>query len=567
MQKRLIALVVGLGCGPVPPASVGVQPAPLRRPQGGAATALTPHDSALHALNRLAYGPRPGEVDRVAAGSVMRWIDRQLDPDEIADQVLVERERAFEVLTRSRGELAQQYFNADRERRERQRAGSAGDGNGMADSMRMQDTPGPEELAARRLTGQFVALTVMRAALSERQLREVVVDFWSNHFNVFLGKGADRFLLPDYIEHTIRPHALGKFADLLIATAESPAMLFYLDNWQSVAPGSLPPGLRRASWPGRFGPGFTPDALRAEGRRRQALDHLPQGINENYARELLELHTLGVDGGYTQQDVINVARIFTGWSIERPQLGGGFAYHDWAHDRGAKVVMGIRYPAGHGMDEGIRLLRWLANHPATIHHVSRELCQRFVSDEPPDGCVDDAVAAWMQSGGDLRAVLSAIVHGPDFWAPANVRAKVKTPFVFVVSALRAVGAAPDTTPRLAQVIARLGEPLYMHVAPDGYPQTEDEWVNSGALLDRMNSGLALASGRLPGTLVDVDSVIPTNTDPVQLIAAVNATILGGTMTANTKRVILEQLADVADPARARALAVGLAVGGPEFQRQ
>src|SRR5438034_386239 len=172
------------------------------------------------------------------------------------------------------------------------------------------------------------------------------------------------------------------------------------------------------------------------------------------------LHTLGVDGGYTHQDVINVARIFTGWSIERPQQGGDFEFHDWAHDRGEKLVLGVRFEGGHDMDEGIRLLKLLANHPATMHHVSRKLCQRFVNDDPPDGCVDDAVAAWRRSSGDMRAVLRAIFHGPDFWAAANVRAKVKTPLEFVVSAARALAAEPDTSPRLAQVVARLGEPLY-----------------------------------------------------------------------------------------------------------
>jgi uncharacterized protein (DUF1800 family) len=291
------------------------------------------------------------------------------------------------------------------------------------------------------------------------------------------------------------------------------------------------------------------------------------GLNENYARELLELHTLGVDGGYTQEDVINVARIFTGWSIEPPRQGGDFQFHDWAHDTGEKQVLGVTFPAGHGMDEGVRLLKMLANHPATMHHVSRKLCQRFVNDEPPDGCVDDAVAAWRRSGGDLREVLHAIFHGPDFWAPQNARAKVKTPLEFVVSALRAVGADPDTTPRLAQVVARLGEPLYLHVAPDGYPEREDTWVNSGALLDRMNAGVALAAGTLPGVTVSLDSLIPATGDAEQLILQVNDKILGGTMSENTKDVIRRQTSDISDPVAARALAVGLAIGGPEFQRQ
>src|SRR5437667_4038388 len=219
------------------------------------------------------------------------------------------------------------------------------------------------------------------------------------------------------------------------------------------------------------------------------------------------------------------------------------------------------------MDEGARLLKMLANHPATMHHVSRKLCQRFVNDEPPDGCVDDAVAAWRRSRGDLKEVLRAIFHGPDFWAPQNARTKVKTPLEFVASAVRAVGADPDTTPRLAQVVARLGEPLYLHVAPDGYPEREDAWVNSGALLDRMNAGVALAAGTLPGVTVSLDSLRPATGDAEQLILQVNDKILDGTMTENTKDVIRRQTSDIGDPVAARALAVGLAIGGPEFQRQ
>jgi uncharacterized protein (DUF1800 family) len=293
---------------------------------------------------------------------------------------------------------------------------------------------------------------------------------------------------------------------------------------------------------------------------------MPKGINENYARELLELHTLGVDGGYTQQDVIDVARIFTGWSIERPQQGGDFEFHDWAHDRGEKQVLGVGFQAGHGMDEGVRLLKMLAGLPATMHHVSWKLCQRFVRDDPPDGCVDEAVAAWRRSSGDVREVLRAIFHGPDFWAPDNGRAKVKTPLEFVVSAARAVSAEPDTSPRLAQVVARLGEPLYLHVAPDGYSEREAAWVNSGALLDRMNAAVALATGKLPGVTVVLDSIVGVG-DADQLIGEVNEKILGGAMSENTKQVLGRELAGISDPIQARALAVGLTLGGPEFQRQ
>jgi len=534
-------------------------------PAGVAAqhAALTPQDSAFHALNRLAYGPRPGDVPRVAADGVIRWIDRQLAPERIDDDRLAERERQFHILAYGRADLAAMYTEAQRERRERKLAAA---GDTMADQ-----AASPIAQRGRRLAGEFADLAVVRAALSERQLYEVMVDFWTNHFNVYVAKGADRFFTPDYIEHTIRPRAMGKFEDLLIATARSPAMLFYLDNWESVAPGSVPPaGLRVRARPifgrrpGLFDP--TRDPARQDSVRRRALERMPKGINENYARELLELHTLGVDGGYTQQDVIEVARIFTGWSIERPQQAGDFQFHDWAHDRREKRVLGVRFEGGHDMDEGIRLLKLLAGHPATMHHVSRQLCERFVNDDPPDGCVDDAVAAWKRSNGDIREVLRAIFHGPDFWAAENVRAKVKTPLEFVVSAARAVFAQPDTSPRLAQVVARLGEPLYLHVAPDGYPEREAAWVNSGALLDRMNAAVALAAGKLQGVTVVLDSIVSVG-DAEQLIGVVNEKILGGAMSDNTKQVLRRQLAGIDDPIQARALVVGLAIGGPEFQRQ
>jgi uncharacterized protein (DUF1800 family) len=515
MRLRLLAVWLALAV----PGALGAQ-------------GLTPRDSALHALNRLAYGPRPGEVDSVAQTGVMRWIERQLDFERVRDDRLADRERAFRLLTYDREELAQRYGDALRERREMQREMAQ-----RGDTTRPRG-PGPMR-EFRELGGELQQLAVVRAALSERQLREIMVDFWSNHFNVFVGKGADRFLTPSYIEETIRPNALGRFEDLLIATARSPAMLFYLDNAQSIAPGASPP------------------------RRRP---RAPRGLNENYARELLELHTLGVDGGYTQQDVIAVARIFTGWSIDRPQQGAGFAFHEWAHDHGEKLVLGVRFQGG-GMEEGIRLLKLLASQHATMHHVSRKLCARFVSDDPPDGCVDAAVDAWHRTNGDIRAVLRAIFTSPDFWAPQAVRAKVKTPLEFVVSAVRATGAEPDSTLRLAQVVGRLGQPLYLQPAPTGYPETQAQWVNSGALLGRMNAAVALAANRLPGAGVDLDDLVPSTADHEALVDAVNTRVLGGMMSPHTRSVILEQLADVKDPAQARTLAVGLALGGPEFQRQ
>jgi uncharacterized protein (DUF1800 family) len=508
--------------------------------------ALTARDSAFHVLNRLAYGARPGEADSIARFGVMRWVDRQLDADHVPDQHLAERERTFKILAYDRSDLATRYRDAVRERQRMQREAAA-----SGDTMRMKGPGVGPMRELRELGGELQQLAIVRAAVSERQLREVMVDFWTNHFNVFVGKGADRFLLPSYIEETIRPRALGKFGDLLIATAESPAMMFYLDNAQSVAPGSSPPRPPQFFSPFRR-PRFGRNEMPEEQRRRQST-----GINENYARELLELHTLGVDGGYTQQDIIEVARIFTGWSIQRPEQGAGFVFHDWAHDRGTKHVFGMTFQGG-GQDEGIRLLKSLAMEHATMHHVSAKLCARFVADEPPDGCVDAAVAAWQRTGGDIRAVLRAIFTSPDFWTPQAVGNKVKTPFEFVVSAVRAANVEPDDTPRFAQLVARLGEPLYQQPAPTGYAETESHWVNSGALLARMNAAMMIARE---------STEIPANDDHARLIDAIDQQVLAGTMSPHTRSVILEQLSDITDPQQARVMAFGLVLGGPDFQRQ
>ena len=517
------------------------------------AQSLTPRDSAFHALNRLAYGARPGEADSVARLGVMRWIERQLEPDRIDDSRLAERERQFKILDYDRAELAGRFADARRERQRMQReAAASGDSNRLKGAEGAGGAGGAAPMREfRELGGELQQLAVVRAAVSERQLREVMVDFWTNHFNVFVGKGADRFLMPSYIEETIRPRALGRFEDLLIATAESPAMLFYLDNAQSVAPGSSPPRPRAFLSPFRR-PRFGQNEMPEDRRRRQ-----PTGINENYARELLELHTLGVDGGYTQQDIIEVARIFTGWSIERPDQGAGFVFHDWAHDGGTKHVFGMTFQDD-GKDEGIRLLKYLAMQHATMHHVSAKLCARFVADEPPDGCIDAAVATWQQTHGDIRAVLRAIFTSPDFWARQAIRSKVKTPFEFVVSAVRAAGIEPDDTPRLAQLVARLGEPLYQQPAPTGYAETESQWVNSGALLARMNAAMLIA--KECSSIPDIDA-------HAELVDAIDRKLLAGTMSAHTRSVILEQLNDINDPEQARAMAVGLALGGPDFQRQ
>jgi uncharacterized protein (DUF1800 family) len=355
------------------------------------------------------------------------------------------------------------------------------------------------------------------------------------------------------VERVIRPHALGRFEDLLIATAQSPAMLFYLDNIQSVAARPVPESPRR-----RIGQVARPqlEAIRAR---------MPRGINENYARELLELHTLGVDGGYSQDDVIGVARILTGWGINRRD--GSFVFNAAAHDTEAKSVLGVTFPAGGGAAEGEHLLRMLANHSATMHHVSTKLCARLVADLPPDGCIDDAVRAWRASEGSIAAVVRAIVTGPDFWAATNLGAKVKTPHEFVVSAVRALDADLVRPAILLAQLNTLGQPLFQQSAPTGWPESQADWVNSGALLARMNFAVALAGNRVPGLRVDLDGVVAATSDHVALLTAIDLRVLGGGMSAATRNAILAEISDLHDAGTARAMAVGLALGGPDFQRQ
>jgi uncharacterized protein (DUF1800 family) len=307
-------------------------------------------------------------------------------------------------------------------------------------------------------------------------LEEVLVDFWYNHFNVFLEKGADRYLVTAYERDAIRPHVLGKFEDLLRATAQSPAMLFYLDNWESMAAQSA--------------------AQPPAGKRRQ------RGLNENYGRELLELHTLGVDGGYTQKDVTEAARCFTGWTIRQPQRVAEFEFNPRMHDDGEKTVLGVRIPAGGGIDDGFQVLHLLAHHPSTARFISRKLAMRFVADDPPETLVNRMAATFLKKDGDLRAVLKTMFDSPEFWSRGAYRAKMKSPLEMVASSLRAVDAQVDFAFGLNNQLNQLGEPLYRKAEPTGYSNSGQEWLNSAGLLARMNFSIALVNNKVPGVKVD-----------------------------------------------------------------
>jgi uncharacterized protein (DUF1800 family) len=411
--------------------------------------------------------------------------------------------------------------------------------------------PDPLQQKANSVVVELSEEKLLRAVYSERQLQEVLTDFWFNHFNVDARKGRDRFLLTEYERETIRPHVLGTFRDLLEATAKSPAMLFYLDNWMSADPNGphveMRPATRRMGRPfqGRLGEPerlALPQARNAQPLRKKA----PKGLNENYGRELMELHTLGVDGGYTQKDVTEVARAFTGWTIDNPRQGGGFTFEPRIHDPGRKIVLGHVIHAGGGESDGEQVLDILAKHPSTARFVATKLVRRFVSDTPPPTLVDRAAKRFRETDGDLREVTRTILTSPEFLSPDAYRAKVKTPFEFVVSALRASGADIADAKPLVRELQQLGMPLYMCQPPTGYKDTADAWVNTGALVSRMNFALRLASNKVPRVAVDE-------------LGALAGTMLGEPISETTRATI----AKATDAPQMAALTLG----SPEFQRR
>jgi uncharacterized protein (DUF1800 family) len=423
--------------------------------------------------------------------------------------------------------------------------------------------------AGRTIMSDLTAQKVLRAAYSERQLDEVMVDFWFNHFNVFAGKGATRGYLTEYERDAIRPHVFGRFRELLGATAKSPAMLFFLDNWQSAAamdatePETARPGMNR--------PRANPNAQRPgaggaprRGARRPAAgaalaaaqNRRPRGINENYARELMELHTLGVEGGYTQKDVQEVARAFTGWTIQNPRLGGEFRFDPRVHDRGEKVVLGRRIRAGGGQEDGEQVLDILAKHPSTARFISTKLARRFVADAPPASLVDRAAKRFQETDGDIREVVRTIITSPEFFAAEAYRAKVKTPFEFVVSAVRATGTEVANGVPLAGAVRELGMPLYMCQPPTGYADRADAWVNTGALLNRMNFAVTLTGNRFRGPRAN--AAMPTG-DPDAVRDALVHGALGGDLSDATATTIAA--------ARETPQVIALVLGSPEFQRR
>jgi uncharacterized protein (DUF1800 family) len=492
-------------------------------------------------------------MQRAKEAGIASILEGQLHPENIDDSAVEQRISALPTLTMSPEELMEDFpapkkakIQAEKRAQTEARPAMTPDQEGSAPQAAPEMNPAMEAGGPRRILMELGREQLWRAAYSQRQLHEVMVHFWMNHFNVYAGKGVDKWLLTSFEHDTIRPNALGNFSQLLAATAQSPAMLFYLDNWLSVAPKG------------------DADLGSAQARR---------GLNENYGRELMELHTLGVDGGYTQQDVRDVARCFTGWTIDRPRQGGGFIFRPRFHDYGEKVVLGRKIQGPGGINDGIAVLHMLAEHPSTAHFVSFKLCRHFVADDPPTSVVDRAARTFSESQGDIRSVLKTILTSREFNSQAAFRTKVKSPFDLVTSAMRSLDAETDGGAPLLGMIMRMGQPLFLYQAPTGFPDRANNWINTGTLLARMNFSMALAANRIRGTQLNLQSLTPSHDSQAVWDHLVGRT-LGGQVSQETQSAAMKSLEnlDTADNGNQDTfpqtkLMAALLLGSPEFQRR
>ena len=524
---------------------------------------LNEEEAILHALNRLGFGPRPGQVEQIEKTGLENWIQAQLHPENVPDPVVDARIAQFPALRLSATELLDQYPPQDVAAK---RLGMKVDEYQKHLQDLAKQPGGPVSLPFKdqnEIVNELMEAKIVRAVYTERQLAEQLSNFWFNHFKVFVYKDLDRWYLIPYERDAIRPHSLGKFRDLLEATAKSPAMLFYLDNSSSADPHAF-------------------DRLKQHPVRRRAGEKLPplggrRGLNENYGRELMELHTLGVDGGYKQQDVIEVARAFTGWTIESPRENPAFYFDERIHDPDPKRVLGKKIKAD-GIKDGEQVLDLLVKDKHTAHHIALQLAEHFVSDDPPPALVARMAKAFEKSKGDIRAVMTAMIYSPEFWSRAAFRAKVKTPFELVASTARALGADVDQPMQLAQWVSRIGEPLYQCLTPNGYSDKAATWVSTGALLNRMNFAVALTSNKVRGSQVDINSLVGTDvgTNSKLALARVETEFLAGQVSDSTHTTLEKEMAEprilgakLDDPVTQVnvGLITGLVLGSPEFQKR
>ena len=554
-------------------------------------TQATDRDRAVHLLQRASYGPLPSDIDAVLSDGISDWLDRQLHPERIDNAALEALLADVPVASMSLNELAGRYPPNQVLQSVRQLA--------QSDSLAESDQRGLRrelgEHSPRRILDGLVTTRITSAVHSERQLEEMMTAFWFDHFNVFWGKDATRLLVPDYERNAIRPHVFGRFEDMVLATAQHPAMLFYLDNFQSAAPdSSLQARERRDAIAQRMR--RMPAGARARATRRMEEEQRRRrpGLNENYARELLELHTLGVDGGYTQADVIDVARILTGWTFgeqgSRMQMRQArasyedgrlvlpdidydeayqFRFRSELHDAGEKTVMGHVFEAGGGHEEGVELIRVLAHHPSTARHIATQLATRFVADEPPAALVDHLAEVFLGTDGDLREVTRALFTADEFYDPAVVANRIKSPFLLVTSTLRMTHGRTANARVLLEPLRSLGEAPYLAEPPTGYPETSAQWASSGAMLTRMNFATSYVRGQLRGVGPNGNRLFREirNGGGDSVLGLVEA-LLPGTDASELMAVIQDDLRDnpPEDEREGRVRALSLILGSPHFQR-
>jgi uncharacterized protein (DUF1800 family) len=577
---------------------------------------LTEEQKIVHVLNRLGYGPRPGDVERIRQIGLEKYIEQQLYPEKIDDSALEKKLDEFEILKMRSGPLMKDYYQEIKRFIQNQKAmGGSSDEmkasyglnvgkDAKAAEAETQKTPQErlKDLESRislRVVGELQNAKIIAAIESERQLYEVLVDFWSNHFNIDVKKGASRVLKAIDDREVIRPHVLGKFRDLLGASAKSPAMLFYLDNVGNTTERemSVMEQRMRNHVIGKFaGVSMTTQDPSEMKPKKEG------GVNENYGREILELHTLGVDGGYSQKDVQEVSRCFTGWGYHF--LNGNFEFHGKRHDAGEKTVLGQTIPAGGGMKDGERVLDLLASHPSTAKFISSKLCRRFISDDPPQALVDRVSQVFIKTDGDLREVVRAIITSPEFFSSGSYRSKIKSSFEFAVSAVRAMDGSCKTGDPYEKVrhalegggtiaipngfisadkvalikkkslnwnIYEMGQPLFAFAAPTGYPEDSKKWVSTGALVARLNFATALTTQNVLDAIVDPATLMNGSDidQPNKVLDRLLKLLLHGEVSESTRKTLMKEGVEPAEKAGTVDVAqiTGLILGSPEFQRR